>query len=263
MNQLHSIKNLEKPEAVSKEHWETVHASLKNFDYEKKSLFMNYGFANLDETKADSREIFSANLYHHVVSYVDITNKDVLEIASGRGGGAVLIEKHNKVKSYVATDISEAAIQFCKDNYDNEKLEFVVADADKQIFPDNTFDVILNVESSRCFDNIEQFLVNAYNMLRPGGHFIFADLRDKEEVEVLLKQLENSPFEIVKTTNISKNIIKALDLSSEHLKSYIDAKIPEQMKKAFYQFSAVDGSQRYDAFKNGELEYWSFMLQKK
>ena len=64
-------------------------------DRQREITFMNYGYANLDpsanglalnEAERDNR--YCIQLYHHVAAAVDLTAKDVVEVGSGRGGGA-------------------------------------------------------------------------------------------------------------------------------------------------------------------------------
>ena len=57
--------------------------------------FMNYGY---DEdgfypelNSEDESERYPIHLYHHVVTQVDISGKRILEVGSGRGGGASYI----------------------------------------------------------------------------------------------------------------------------------------------------------------------------
>ena len=59
---------------------------------------MNYGYdsQNMDLRleKEDEVERFSIQLYHYVTSHADMKNKDILEVGSGRGGGAAYIAKY-------------------------------------------------------------------------------------------------------------------------------------------------------------------------
>ena len=55
--------------------------------------FMNYGFAPsagapLPLEPVDEIDRYCIQLYHHVASAVDLAGREVLEVGSGRGGGA-------------------------------------------------------------------------------------------------------------------------------------------------------------------------------
>jgi SAM-dependent methyltransferase len=109
---------------------------------------MNYGYAplhdhsetvKLDETDEPNR--YFIQLYHHVVSAVDLTNLDVLEIGSGRGGGASYINRYLKPKALTGVDFSDKAIQFCKYTHDINGLSFIKGDAESLSFDAGRFDV--------------------------------------------------------------------------------------------------------------------------
>ena len=52
-------------------------------------------------------------LYDHVAGAVDLRDLKVLEVGSGRGGGADYIKRYLKPESMVGLDISENAVSFC------------------------------------------------------------------------------------------------------------------------------------------------------
>ena len=60
--------------------------------------FMNYGYHadgfNPPLQESDENERYPIHLYHHVATQIDITDKAVLEIGSGRGGGASYLTRY-------------------------------------------------------------------------------------------------------------------------------------------------------------------------
>ena len=84
-------------------------------------LFMNYGWADLypEAEKIllndnDEKNRYCIQLYHRVCGTVDFKDKDVLEVGSGRGGGASYIMRYLLPKSMTGVDIAANAIHFCK-----------------------------------------------------------------------------------------------------------------------------------------------------
>jgi SAM-dependent methyltransferase len=73
--------------------------------------FMNYGYHapgfNPPLDKSDENERYPIHLYHRVATQIDIADKTVLEVGSGRGGGASYLTRYLNPKSYVGIDISE------------------------------------------------------------------------------------------------------------------------------------------------------------
>ena len=64
-------------------------------------------------------------------------------------------------------------------------------DAENLPFEDNSFDAIINVESSHCYGNVEQFLREVHRVLRPGGDFLFVDLRGAQKLVELQTMVED------------------------------------------------------------------------
>ena len=57
-------------------------------------------------------------LYHFVTSHADIKDKNVLEVGSGRGGGASYIARYLSPSSITGVDISNEAVALCSEFYD-------------------------------------------------------------------------------------------------------------------------------------------------
>ena len=138
---------------------------------------MNYGYhapeLNLDLDYDDENERHPIQLYHFVSSHADIKNKNILEVGSGRGGGASYIARYLKPSSITGMDISNEAVGLCSEFYNIPNLNFVCGDSESIPFPDNSFDVLINVESSHCYGDMSKFLSEAYRILKRGGFFLF------------------------------------------------------------------------------------------
>ena len=46
-------------------------------------------------------------------------------------------------------------------------------------------DVVMNIESSHCYPNIEEFFKGVHFMLKDNGVFVYADFRMNPEIEPL------------------------------------------------------------------------------
>src|SRR5438067_13074187 len=69
-------------------------------DREREISFMNYGYADIDPSAKElslsddeGENRFCIQLYQHVAGAVDLYGKDVVEVGSGRGGGASYIAR--------------------------------------------------------------------------------------------------------------------------------------------------------------------------
>lgn len=231
--------------------------------------FMNYGYAPLDpQTEKlnlgddDEPNRYCVQLYHHVANVVNLRDLNVLEVSSGRGGGSHYIKRYLEPKTMVGVDFSEKAVAFCNKSYFVEGLSFVTADAEFLPFEDNSFDVIVNVESSHCYGSMDAFLMQVKRILRQGGYFLYADFRGKDKIDTLYKQLRRSGMTLIKETNIIPNVIEALNLDNERKMVLIQKSIPKLLLKLFQEFAGVKGSKIYECFRTGGVIYLSFVLQK-
>ena len=210
-------KYCEVPRSFRKPMWQIWHKLLIRFDRDVTVNFMNYGYNSLNGEipifleQNDEKNRYCIQLYDHVVNKADLKNKDILEVGSGRGGGASYIARYYAPKTYTGLDISGSIIDFCNSYYNTPYLSFVKGVAENQPFKNNSFDIVVNIESARCYSNLNTFFSEVYRVLRPGGYFLFADVIHKGEIESIQAKLKECGFDIIGNTNITKNVINALD----------------------------------------------------
>lgn len=242
---------------------------LSQMDKEANMLFMNYGWANLDHEKMlslhkhDEPHRYCIQLYHHVVSGIDLNDQDVMEVGCGRGGGASYIMRYLKPRSLTGVDITSNAIRFCDQYYSHTGLSFLRGKAEALHFDDNAFDVIINIESSHVYASMEQFLQGVHRVLKPDGHFLFADFRLEEEMPTLKKQLSNSGLTLIKEERITPYIVRALELDDERKKQLIKQHVPKILRRFFNEFAGMKGTHStYHRFKNGDMVYFNYAFRK-
>ncbi|MDD2196724.1 MAG: methyltransferase domain-containing protein [Bacteroidales bacterium] len=261
-------KYCEMPTSIRRPMWRLWHNIIIKFDKNKDAIFMNYGYQCLNGDpklfleEKDEKDRYCIQLYDYVVNKVDIKGKDVLEIGSGRGGGASYISRYYKPKSYTAIDISPSVIKFCNKYHTVDGLKFVTGVAENPPFPNESFDAVVNVESARCYKSMKVFFEEVHRVLRSNGHFCFADMVKAGEYESIKEQLLSSGFEIIEEQEIGANVVKALDSDHERRQSTIDKKIPGFLKKSFLEFAGAKGTERYDSFASGRMQYWRLVTRK-
>ena len=238
-------------------------------DRQREITFMNYGYADLgpnanglalNDGERDNR--YCIQLYHHVAASVDLTARDVVEVGSGRGGGASYIARHLKPRSMRGIDLSDKAVDFCNTHYSTEGLSFTQGDAENLPLEDAMVDAVVNLESSHCYGSMEKFLSEVHRVLRPGGYFLFSDHRDKDKVEVLRKQLKAAGLKLLTETDITDNVVRALELDNDRKAQLIKRKCPRLLRRRMEEFAAMKGTNTYHSFKSGQSRYLSFVLQK-
>lgn len=229
--------------------------------------FLNYGYdyseAFPELTFDDPLETFSLALYYQAVEGIHLTDKTVVEVGSGRGGGADYLVKTFQPKSMVGIDLSEAAVALANQNYSNDRLRFLEGSADDLPVPDNSVDVVINVESSHCYGDLQAFYDEVYRVLKPGGLFAYTDFRFRRTVPQLAYILKQSPLKVVTYRDITQQVVSALDKDSERRLDLIHkyAKKKGEIKR-ISDFAAVKGTPIYNSFASGKRVYFRMLLQK-
>ncbi len=213
---------------------------------------------------------------------------DVLEIGCGRGGGAAWIARNLGPKRLVATDISPSAVAHANRRYGTgirygrsshtttgrrpaapaehrplANLSFVPADAEALPFPDGSFDVVLNVESSHCYGSMDRFLSEVARVLRRGGRFCFCDVRDTHQADALRSVLSSGRhgLRLLEIEDITANVLSALD-RTHAMKEAALARFPFWVRGMFRDQSGMVGGIVHTAFLRGERVYLRALLER-
>jgi ubiquinone/menaquinone biosynthesis C-methylase UbiE len=229
-------------------------------------LFMNFGYADTDQIIRldvhDESNRYSIQLYHHLASNVHITNKDICEIGCGRGGGLEYITRFFSPASAIGIDLDKSAVAFCNRYYAVKGLSFLQGDAQEITLDNNSYDVVINVESSHRYPDMNLFLKEVYRILRPEGYLLFADFRYDFEIPILQKQLLSSGMTILKEEFITRQVVNALKLDDERKRKLVKKLTPIFLHKAALNFAGAIGSETYNRFVSGEYVYFSYILKK-
>jgi ubiquinone/menaquinone biosynthesis C-methylase UbiE len=254
--------------AVKKRLWRGWYDYLAGYRQVSEWTCMNYGYAGLDEPRTcdvppdREPERWCLQLYHHLASAVPLAGREVLEVGSGRGGGAVFVKQALRPARYTGVDFSDRAVALCHERYQIEGLSFVQGDAENLPAPAASVDAVINVESSHCYGDFPKFVREVARVLRPGGHFLHADFRDAQELEKWRGQLLASGLELVSATDITPNVLAALDRDDVRKRTMIQKLIPRWLLKSFQDFAGTKGSLVQRMFASGEMKYWAFVLRR-
>ena len=111
-----------------------------------------------------------------IIKYLQSSDK-LLEVGCGNGYSTNYFAKY--VNEVVAVDYSKEMIERAKSEFgDIENARFIVNDVLNLEFKPNTFDCVV---TERCLINLSSWedqkkaFNNIFNVLKPGGHFIFVE----------------------------------------------------------------------------------------
>jgi SAM-dependent methyltransferase len=245
--------------------YSTLGIGMKNED----SAFLNYGYSPLNSSggglklePADEMDRFSIQLYSRVAGARDLRGKEVVEIGCGRGGGASFIARYLHPARMTGVDLSAQAVRYCRRRHRINNLQFLRGAADDLPLPSDSFDAVVNVESSHCYPSFERFLSEAARVLRPNGVLLFADLRPRDQVARLREQFAER-FTIVEEEVITASVLRALELDSDRRNQLIHKRAPKFLHQGLQVFLSVKGSPIFNAFACDALHYVRFVLEKR
>jgi fatty-acid O-methyltransferase len=232
--------------------------------------FFNWGYAPLPHEEkmptqdyADQSTNFGCQMYLHLVSQVDLAGKRVLEVGCGRGGGSRFISENFKPVEMVGLDLSSENIKTCKRLAKDLKLTYLEGDAENLPFPDQSFDIVVNVESSHDYPNFIRFIDEVRRVLRKGGHFLFADYRTELgmlQVKAILNR--DWRFGLVRHKDITLNVVEALRQNTPLAEESIRKHIKDTAQADFFRkWVRAEGSTGFNRFRDRLEVYASFVYR--
>lgn len=219
-------------------------------------VFLNYGYEedpamSVPLSASDEPNRFPIQLYHRTATQVDLNGKQVLEIGCGHGGGASYLMRTLHPASYAGLDLNPAGIVFCQKRHPFAGLEFVQGDAENLPFPDQSFDAVINIESSHLYPRFPRFLDEVARVLRAGGHFLYADARPSYRVAGWETALANAPMRMVSRRVINAEVARGLEKTLQQWQDVIDRVVPAPLRRLVRRYAparrACEDLQRGDS----------------
>lgn len=236
---------------------------------------MNYGYAVLATEKyvpcaeIDEPERLPLQLYRHMATSGSqgdtLSGLDVLEVGSGRGGGAAFLARSLKPKTMVALDISSTATALARERHQQDEApQYMQGDAENLRFDAASFDVVLNVESAHCYRSIPRFLAEVHRVLRPGGELLFADFASKRNgaLERMHGALAGGPLRSVRVNDITPNVVRALELDEARKRELLQRWVTGPFKTFARGAYAMEGTAMRRELESGQTVYLAAVLRK-
>lgn len=154
---------------------ETENAYKDSWDLDR-SLAIHYGYWD-DKVNSFRASLLRMNEVMMETAQIK-TGDQVLDAGCGVGGSSIYIAI-NSGAEVTGISISERQVQHARSNASakriSDKVEFQVADYCNTSFPSSSFDVVWGCESICYAVDKEQFIREAYRLLKPGGRLVVAD----------------------------------------------------------------------------------------
>ncbi|MBB3114182.1 ubiquinone/menaquinone biosynthesis C-methylase UbiE/uncharacterized protein YbaR (Trm112 family) [Paenibacillus phyllosphaerae] len=207
----------------------------------------------------------SVKLLLEVVGDNVLRGLDIIDIGCGRGGNVSAMMNYYEPESVIGLDLCEANIAYCGARNRKSGVFFVVGDAEHVPYADESFDVVVNMESAHAYPNRGKFYEEVYRILRPGGIMLYSELMVMEDVERNVRMLREAGFAITRNQDVTSNVLLSCDENAKQRTGSqgiagtagADLNIPD-----IRDFIAVPGSPKYEDMKQGKRQYRILNLMK-
>ncbi|GFG73633.1 phthiotriol/phenolphthiotriol dimycocerosates methyltransferase [Mycobacterium botniense] len=232
-------------------------------------LFLNWSYQEdppmaLALEAADEPYRYPIQLYHCTATQAgELAGKRVLEVGCGHGGGASYLTRALGPASYIGLDLNPAGIEFCRRRHHVPGLEFVHGDAENLPFPPQSFDTVINIESSHCYHHFDRFLGEVARVLRPGGAFLYADVRHRLECAQWEAALAGAPgLRVIAWREINAEVLRGIELNSAQWQAVADSLVPGFLRRVARKGTPARGSGIYRRLESGTTSYRMYHLAK-
>ncbi len=192
--------------------------------------------------------------------------KKVLDLGSGYGGSARYLAKNfgcHVTCLNLSERQNERNEQFNIERGLDQLIDVVDGSFEEIPFPDNSFNVVWSQDAMVHSANRDQVVAEAYRVLKPGGHFIFTDLMQSEDVpkgvlgpvldRIHLDSLGSFKFYWAEARKIGFELISIHNMS-QHLVTHYD-RVRQETEKQYEDITDLCGKEYIDRMLEG-LNHW-------
>ena len=226
-------------------------------------VFMDWAYEedppmDLPLTASDEPNRIHINLYHRTATQADLSGKRVLEVSCGRGGGASYLMRTQHPAFYTGLDLNPNGIAFCQKTHKLPGLNFLEGNAEELPFDDQSFDAVLNVEASHLYLQFPRFLAEVARVLRPGGDFLYTDVRPQVRFAEWEAALAESRMRMISQRVINDEVVRGIELSQQHSLAIfgpVTRRAPSFLDDLARRAGELRASTFYRALQSGENSY--------
>lgn len=250
--------------------YDRVNRQLSASGFAEHALFLNFGYVP-NESESQARVLppphavnrNSLRLVLEVAGDCPLSaGSSVLEVGCGRGGALAVLSGCFGVRRIAGADLSLSALAFAGRGRRPPAGRLLAADAQALPLRSAAFDVVFNLESSHCYPDRGEFYREVHRLLRPGGHFLYADLLPAGELAGCRETLAALGFACERETDITGNVLLSCDETARvRARAFGGSAAVDALDDAA-AFVGVPGSPLYEAMKHGEQRYMSWKLRR-
>jgi SAM-dependent methyltransferase len=241
---------------------------------------LNWGFAPRDDGPVRHPRELHLALYDRVMGD-EPTASRILEVGSGRGGGAFHLAGRG-YRRLTGIDLSPQHVRRCRRRAAASAgeggaagdaasapgigpLRFLEGSADSIPVADVSCDVVLNVESSHCYSRFDRFLDECFRVLEPGGRLRWCDFRARGRWDELRAGLAtDARWSIREEEDLTSGVLNASRRLTPWYRQRLRAvRWLPPLHATLYNFGCLQGSRNHRKLAEGEWVYGRLVLVKR
>jgi len=134
----------------------------------------------------------STRAYEFALSKIDLPKAaTLLDIGAGQGYGSGFLSRTIPQGQVIGIDITYECAEGEKPEFGFNPPIFIQANAPQLPFIKNSFDAVFAVMTFHCLPNPEQFLSEAWRILKPGGVLVIADVNGNHPLALAFEWFEH------------------------------------------------------------------------
>jgi ubiquinone/menaquinone biosynthesis C-methylase UbiE len=248
---------------LTKKYWYPLSTRLMGAN---EMIFMNWAYEEdppmaVPLAESDEPNRFFIQLYHRTATQVDLSGKQVLEVSCGHGGGASYLVRTLRPASYTGLDLNPVGIDFCRKTHNLPGLDFAHGNAEDLPFADQSFDAVINVEASHLYSRFPHFLAEVARVLRPGGHFLYTDVRTRSRVAEWEAGLAEVPLRLISERAIDEEVMRGLK-KTDRMIGLVSHRAPVLLRGWARRVNDMQTSTFYQALRSGDYVYRMYCFTK-
>ena len=234
--------------------------------------FLNHGYAppegpseTLLLAPEDEANRYWIQLYHCLASHIDWQDARVLDVSCGPGGGSDWLARAFSPAHLLGIDIAPEAVALANRQFGRDGLLFQVGDAEKLPFPKDSFDIIINIESSLNYQNFDAFVKSVDRVLAPGGHFLIADYRNHRKRLLLDASLARLNYKTIWQADLTAGILRSHAFTRQAKTDLVETRVPRFLRGLVRRFADLDEEDTVSGlhrFTSGHRVYFGYVLKK-
>ena len=129
-------------------------------------------------------------------------------------------------------------------------------------FGDESFDAVINVESAHGYPRFARFPGEAARVLRPGGHFLYADFRLRHDVAKWEAALADAPLRLLSQRVINAEVVRGMEKNSQQWLDMISRHVPAFLHGFARDVSGLQDLRVYRAVESEDISYRIYSFAK-